>query len=84
VRRCLENQRDQLLAFAQVLDEQLEEIAQSLQVPRDVVRWIYELEGIVRNKGRPSQGKASLREFLSPAFHPVHEAVVDVLATTVL
>ena len=82
VRRALENQRDDLLAFARVLDEELEEIAYGFDAPSEVVRWIYELEGIARAE-RPSHRDEVLREFLNPALRPVHEAVQDVLAATV-
>ena len=83
VRRGLENQRDELLAFARGLDHELEEIAHGFDVPTDLVRWVYELEGIVRSEKRDPHRELNLREYLSTAFHPILDAVQDLLAATI-
>jgi hypothetical protein len=83
VRRALENQRDQFLAFAQVLDQELQEIARSFKVPTALVRGVYELQGLPDEDTSKWQHHARLRAHLGNAFYPIQEAVRDVLATTV-
>jgi len=61
----------------------LEEIAHGFDVPTELVRWVYELEGIVRSEKRDPYRELNLREYLSAAFHPILDAVQDVLAATI-
>jgi hypothetical protein len=82
-RRALENQRDQLLVFAQVLDHNLEELACSIKVPPALIRGVCELEGVPDEDTNKWQQHARLRARLGNAFHPIQEAVKDILAATV-
>ena len=77
--RRLENQRDDLLAFARVLDEELERSGQELQVPAELLRRLLgALAHDERDPRRWAEG-AAIRERLRGRFHEV-QAVVAALA----
>ncbi len=82
VRRALENQRDNLLAFAAVLDEKLEEISRSLNVPAYLVHAVCELQGIDHQDAVRYQREAELRDKLCRRFHDVEKAVREAMAST--
>lgn len=50
VRRALENQRDQLLAFAGCLDGKLADVARRFAVAPDVVHAVCELHGLDKER----------------------------------
>ena len=83
VRRLLENQRDNLLAFVARIDKGLEEIARSFQIDLGVVRAVYELHGLVQDNLRLYQPEAELRKILRHAFYPVDRAIETLLKETV-
>ncbi len=82
VRRMLENQRDNLLAFAGVLDERFDELAARLDVPLPFVQAVCELQGLDPNLPAYWQREGRLRKKLRDKFHPVEANVREILATT--
>jgi hypothetical protein len=81
--RQLENQRDDLLAFAQVLDAELEHLGQEFQVPAE---WLRRLLGVLARDERDPRRwteEAALRARLRGRFYDVQAAVAAVAAGTV-
>jgi hypothetical protein len=81
--RQLENQRDDLLAFARVLDEELERLGQEFQVPGELLR---RLLGVLARDARDARRwteEAALRERLRGRFHEVQAAVAALARDTV-
>jgi hypothetical protein len=81
--RQLENQRDDLLAFARVLDEELELLGQEFQVPADLLRRL--LGVLARDPRDPRRWteEAAIRERLRGRFHEIQAAVVALAQGTV-
>ncbi len=82
VRRMLERQRDNLLAFVGILDERFAELATGLHVPLPFVHAICEIQGLDRNLPTYWQREGRLRKKLRHKFHPVEQGVRQILATT--
>jgi hypothetical protein len=82
VRRALEHQRDDLLAFAAVLDERFADLAARFAVPVHLVRQVSELEGLDPAGPAHWSVEGRLRHYLPDRFHRVQEAVRQVLAET--
>lgn len=73
----LQNHRDQLLAFARQLDEDLAKLAADFEVPLAVVRDLLDLQALdPRQPGRWQQ-EAALRQRLRGRFHQIEQAVRD-------
>jgi hypothetical protein len=79
VRRALENQRDDLLAFAGVLDTKLAGIAQSSKVSIDLVRDACLLQRKSALSTSYWKRWNQLREKLAGKFHGVLDAVVEAM-----
>jgi hypothetical protein len=81
--RHLENQRDDLLAFARVLDEELERLGQEFQIPVELPRRL--LRAMARHERDPRRWTehAALQERLRGRFHDVQAAVAELAAGTV-
>jgi hypothetical protein len=81
--RHLENQRDDLLAFARVLDEELERLGREFQIPAELPRQL--LETMARHERDPRHWTehAALQERLRGRFHEVQAAVAELAARTV-
>jgi hypothetical protein len=81
--RQLENQRDDLLAFARVLDAELEHLGQEFQVPAELLRRL--LGALARDERDPRRWaeETALRARLRGRFHDVQAAVAVVAAGTV-
>jgi hypothetical protein len=82
VRRTLENQRDHLLAFAGVLEEQLHDIAVRFNVPRCLVQRVCELQGVNQNKAAHWQRREALHQQLGHRLHDLEAAVKQAMADT--
>ncbi len=82
VRRMLERQRDNLLAFADILDERFAELATQLDLPLPLVQAVCELQGLDRNLPAYWQCEGRLRKKLRRKFHVVQQRVREILATT--
>jgi hypothetical protein len=82
VRRMLERQRDNLLAFAGILEERFAELATWLDVPLPFVHAVCEIQGLDHNRPAYWQREGRLRKKLRHKFHPVEQGVREILATT--
>jgi hypothetical protein len=81
--RALENQRDDLLAFARRLDEDLEQLGQELQIPADLARCMLKTQSRDERDPRRWAEEAVLRNQLRGRFHAVQLAVAAVAEETV-
>ncbi|MGF6507959.1 hypothetical protein [Paraburkholderia sp. 32] len=79
---ALQNQRDDLLAFAGVLDEKLAAIAQRANVSDELVRAACVLHRRPRTSPAYWQGWGRLRARLGGQFHAVFAAVSEAMAHT--
>ncbi len=81
--RALENQRDDLLAFARRLDENLEQLGQELQVPAELARCV--LKTLSRDERDPRRWteEAAVQQQLRGRFHAVQLAVAALAEETV-
>jgi len=82
VRSMLENHRDNLLAFAGVLDERFAEIAARFNVPLFLVHAICELQNLDENLPRYWQQETQLRTKLRDKFDRIKTSVRETLAET--
>jgi hypothetical protein len=82
VRRMLENHRDNLLAFAGVLDERFADIAARFKVPLFLVHAVCELESLDKNLPPYWQQRAQLQKKLRDQFYSIETAVCEVIAET--
>ena len=82
VRTMLQNQRDDLLAFAGILDERFAGVAAHMKVPLHLVHSIGELQGMDQRSPAHWQRKAQLQHKLKHRFHDTESAVRQVLADT--
>jgi hypothetical protein len=82
VRRALAGQRDALLAFAGVLEDEFAQLAQQFDVPAGWVQQLCQLEA--RHPNQPSywQERGSLLAKLGAKFLPLQQAVQAVMADT--
>jgi cell division protein ZapA (FtsZ GTPase activity inhibitor) len=82
VRIALARQRDNLLGFAKVLDNKLEEIAQRFQVPDYQVRALCLLQRKPKTSQAYWMGRDQLNQQLAWKFHAVWGALVNAMAET--
>jgi hypothetical protein len=80
---ALENQRDDLLAFARRLDEDLEQLGQELQIPAELARCVLKTQSREERDPRRWAEEAALRKELRGRFHAVQFAVTAVAEETV-
>ena len=78
----LENQRDDLLAFAAQLDDDLAALAQEFQVSTATARELLNLQALDERDRRRWQREAALRQQLRHRFHALSEAVADLARRT--
>lgn len=83
VRRLLEHQRDDLLAFAVELDEQLARLAERFQVPPSIVRAVLALECTDPKAEAHGKHLASLRQELGGGFDALQADVASLARDTV-
>ena len=81
--RLLENQRDDLLAFARVLDEELECLGEEFQIPAEPARRV--LGTLARDQRDPRRWTehAALQKQLRGRFHDIQAAVAELASGTV-
>ena len=77
--RALENQRDDLLAFARRLDENLQQLGQELQIPVELARRLLRMSARDERDPRRWTEEAAVRKQLRGRFHLVQVAI-DALA----
>jgi hypothetical protein len=78
----LENQRDDLLAFAARLDRDLAALAQEFQISAAAARELLNLQALDERDRRRWQRESALRQHLRHRFHAVSEAVADLARRT--
>jgi hypothetical protein len=83
VRRLLENQRDELLAFAAELDRDLAALADEFQVSAATARDLLNLQALDPHHPQRWQREATLRQRLHSRFFHLQEAVTDLARRTV-
>jgi len=81
--RQLENQRDDLLAFARVLDDELERLAEEFQISAELARRV--LGTMARDQRDPRRWTehVALQKQLRGRFHDIQAAVAELAAGTV-
>lgn len=82
VRRLLQRQRDDLLAFAGVLDERFTHLAGQLRVPLADLHALCELQGLDPNGPAYWQRAGRLMSRLGEKFHQVQAAVIAIMDET--
>jgi hypothetical protein len=82
VRRMLQNHKENLLAFAGVLEERFGDVAQRLKLPLPLVHAVSEWLGTDPNTAPHWQRHAQLCRQLGQRFRPTEQAVREVLAET--
>lgn len=82
LRRMLQNHRDDLLAFAAVLDERFVDIAARFNVPLFLVHAVGELQNLDKNLPPYWQRRAQLQKTLPEKYHSIEIAVNQVIAET--
>lgn len=83
VRKKLENQRDDLLAFASLLDKRLDRVAMDYKISPQLVRQIFELQSIPEADIRRWNREMQLRKILGERFKLVQIAVCQIIKDTV-
>lgn len=83
VRKALENQRDDLLAFVGEIDLKLERVANEFNVPVYLARKVYEMNKLDDGDYRKWQIADQLRKKLSYLFQPISEAINEIIKNTV-
>jgi len=82
LRKALQNQRDDILGFAQVLDDKLADIAQQLKLPLYLVREMCLLFRKQPTSNAYWQAWNQLHQKLSRQFHSLYEAVQEAMKQT--
>ena len=82
LRKALQNQRDDILGFARVLDDKLADIAQQLKTPLPLVREMCLLFRKQPTSNAYWQAWNQLQQKLSGQFHPLYEAVQTAMKQT--
>jgi hypothetical protein len=81
--RALQNQRDDLLAFARRLDEDLEQLGQELQIPAELARCLLRTLSRDERDSRRWAEEAAVRKQLRGRFHTVQLAITALADETV-
>jgi hypothetical protein len=79
----LDQHRDQLLAFAEQLDRDLDALAADFHVATDTLRDLLRVQALSDHNPRRWQRETDLRRLLRDRFHVVNEAVREVAEQTV-
>ena len=82
LRKALQNQRDDILGFAQVLDDKLADIAQQLKTPLNLVREMCLLFRKQPTSNAYWKSWNQLHQKLSGQFHQLYEAVQSAMKQT--
>jgi hypothetical protein len=80
--RMLRNQRTNLLAFVEVLQEKFSEIAQRFAVPLTTVQALCEIEALDKQSALSWQRTARWQKILKDRWYPIHQAVLEAMAQT--
>lgn len=82
LRRMLQRHRDDLLAFAAVLDERLAQIATDLQAPPPAVRKLCQCQGLDQDQPAYWQHIGRLKAILGGKFQTAQTAVIEAMDHT--
>jgi hypothetical protein len=82
LRRMLQRHRDDLLAFAAILDQRLSQIAAELQVPPPAVRKLCQCQGLDQNQPAYWQYVGHLKALLGRKFQLTQNAVTQAMDHT--
>jgi hypothetical protein len=80
--RMLRNQRTALLAFVEVLQENLSEVAQRFAVPVATVQALCEIEALNQRSSLYWQRTARWQTLLKERWYPIRQAVLEAMAQT--
>ncbi len=80
--RMLRNHRTNLLAFVEVLQENLSQVAQRFAVPLTSVQALCEIEALDKRTDLYWQRTARWQNLLKGRCHPIHQAVLEAMAQT--
>jgi hypothetical protein len=80
--RMLRNQRTALLAFVEVLQENLSEVAQRFAVPVATVQALCEIEALDQRSNLYWQRTARWQTLLKERWYPIRQAVLEAMAQT--
>lgn len=83
VRSALEHQRDQLLAFVRIIDQELIDIAHQFHLPSGIVRQVYSLHRPDLHEPQRHAQTHWLRQQLGTLFPSIDQAIADIVAHTV-
>jgi hypothetical protein len=82
VRSALLTQRDDLLAFSEVLDERYADLAEQFVLPLPLVRHVAQLDGLDPRTAAHWQARGTLLQRLGQTFAPLQRAVREAMADT--
>jgi hypothetical protein len=80
--RMLRNHRTALLAFVEVLQEKLSQVAQRFAVPLTSVQTLCEIEALDKRSDLYWQRTARWQSLLKERWYPIHQAVLEAMAQT--
>lgn len=80
--RMLRNHRTDLLAFVEVLQEELAQVAQRFAVPLTTVQALCEIEALDKRSALYWQRTAQWQTILKDRWYPIHHAVLEAMAQT--
>jgi hypothetical protein len=80
--RLLRNQRTVLLAFVEVLQEKLAQVARQFGVPWTTVQALWEIEALDPQSDLYWQRTAPWQTILKDRWYPIHQAVLEAMAQT--
>jgi hypothetical protein len=80
--RMLRNHRRNLLAFVEVLQEHLSQVAQRFAAPLATVQSLCEVEALDKRSDLYWQRTARWQNLLRERWYPIHEAVLEAMAHT--
>ncbi len=80
--KTLKNGRDDLLAFAEEIDQRLMGLATQHQIAPDLVRRIFLLQNLPLTDPARWQQEADLRALLGQTFYPIQQTIQQIMAST--
>jgi hypothetical protein len=80
--RMLRHQRTDLLAFVEVLQEKLAEVARRFALPMTTVQALCEIEALDQRSSLYWQRTARGQTLLKERWYPIHQAVLEAMAQT--
>ena len=82
VRSRLENGREEFLAFAQKLDQQLLDLSQAFHLDPILIRQLFELQALPTDQATSGLQEYRLRQQLGALFEPLQNALIQLIHAT--